>query len=110
MAALERVREGLKRYKASVLKAAVEGKLLENRGIEKSEELPEGWRWVVVREIGEAVTGTTPSKANPDYYNDDFPFYKPTDLDSGFYTKESLMVYQYWELKKLDYCPPCLYW
>jgi type I restriction enzyme S subunit len=45
VAALGRVRAGLKRYKTSVLKAAVEGRLLENRGIESSGELPEGWRW-----------------------------------------------------------------
>jgi type I restriction enzyme S subunit len=45
--ALERARAGAKRYKASVLKAAVEGKLLESRGTENSETgLPEGWRWV----------------------------------------------------------------
>ena len=53
VAALERVRAGLRRYKASVLKAAVEGKLLENRGVERSGQLPEGWRWVTVGEIGD---------------------------------------------------------
>jgi len=47
-AALERVQAGLKRYKASVLKAACEGKLLENREIEISGELPEGWKWVQI--------------------------------------------------------------
>jgi type I restriction enzyme S subunit len=51
VASLERVRAGLKRYKASVLKAAVEGKLFES-GEVVSGELPEGWRWVTVREIG----------------------------------------------------------
>ena len=50
VAALERVRVGLKRYKASVLKAACEGKLLENREVE-NDELPEGWRWATVEEL-----------------------------------------------------------
>ena len=60
--ALERVQAGLRRYKASVLKAAVEGKLgiqKANKEIQKANlafrkakagigegELPEGWRWV----------------------------------------------------------------
>jgi type I restriction enzyme S subunit len=44
--ALERVRAGLRRYKASVLKAACEGKLVDQRGIESSDELPEGWQIV----------------------------------------------------------------
>lgn len=48
--ALERVQTGLRRYKASVLKAAVEGKLLKDEsGRMKDEgELPEGWRWVQI--------------------------------------------------------------
>lgn len=53
-AALERVQAGLKRYKASVLKAAVEGKL----GIQNDEfrtqddgQLPAGWKEVEFKEI-----------------------------------------------------------
>lgn len=88
VAALERVRAGVKRYKASVLKAACEGKLFGDKEIVNG-ELPEGWRWVKVSDIGEIVTGTTPSKANPEYFSNDYPFYKPTDLDAGFYTRES---------------------
>lgn len=57
--ALERVQAGLRRYKASVLKTAVEGKL----GTQKDEfrfgegELPEGWRWVTVGEVAEHRLG-----------------------------------------------------
>lgn len=58
MAALERVRMGLKRYKASVLKAACEGKLFGD--VELGEEgLPIGWRWATVGEIGEISGGLT---------------------------------------------------
>lgn len=61
-AALERVQAGLKRYKASVLKAAVEGKL----GIQNDEfrtqddgQLPAGWKWVTLGEIGKVSGGLT---------------------------------------------------
>ncbi len=58
VAALERVRAGLKRYKASVLKAACEGKLFGD--VELGEEgLPMGWRWTTVGEIGEISGGLT---------------------------------------------------
>lgn len=46
VAALERSRAGLRRYKASVLKAAVEGKLLESSG-----ELLRGWRRATLSEV-----------------------------------------------------------
>jgi type I restriction enzyme S subunit len=43
----------------------------------------------MVREIGRVETGTTPSKAKAEYYGNDYPFYKPNDLNTGYYTKES---------------------
>ena len=52
-------------------------------------ELPKGWVWVNLKQVGEIVTGTTPSKSRSEYYNGDFPFYKPTDLNAGYYTKQS---------------------
>jgi type I restriction enzyme S subunit len=67
-AALERVQAGLKRYKASVLKAAVEGKLLENREIENSGELPEGWKWATVEELAKVGTGSTPLRSKEKYW------------------------------------------
>jgi type I restriction enzyme S subunit len=30
------------------------------------------------------ITGTTPSKKNKDYYGDEYPFFKPTDLEAGY--------------------------
>ena len=55
----------------------------------KLPEVPEGWAWARTKEIGEVVTGTTPSKKRPEYYGDDFPFYKPTDLNAGYYVRHS---------------------
>jgi len=65
--ALERVRAGLRRYKASVLKAACEGKLLESVGVHgmrpnnrrtpsaRTGELPEWWRWVDFKEVTKSL-------------------------------------------------------
>lgn len=52
-------------------------------------DLPKGWVWTRLGEIGEIVTGTTPSKAGKEYYGNDYPFFKPTDLNNGFYVKKS---------------------
>jgi type I restriction enzyme S subunit len=57
--------------------------------IEDLPELPEGWVWMRVGEIGEIVTGTTPSKAKKEYYGKNYLFFKPTDLNSGYYVRES---------------------
>jgi type I restriction enzyme S subunit len=51
VAALERVRAGLKRYKASVLKAAVSGKLVDGNLQVEEGVLPKGWRWVKLGEL-----------------------------------------------------------
>jgi type I restriction enzyme S subunit len=66
VAALERVRAGLKRYKASVLKAAVEGKLLE-----KSSEFSEEWRFVKLGSVFQVKIGKTPSRSKPEFWNGD---------------------------------------
>ena len=52
-------------------------------------ELPEGWCWTTVEEIGEVVTGSTPSKDIKDYYGGNIPFFKPTDLEQGIQTVRS---------------------
>jgi len=52
-------------------------------------ELPEGWDWANVTQIGDVITGTTPNKSKPEYYGSGFPFYKPTDLNTGYFVKES---------------------
>ena len=49
-------------------------------------EVPEGWVWTIVGEVGEVITGSTPSKDIAEYYGGDIPFYKPTDLDLGINT------------------------
>ncbi len=50
---------------------------------EQPYSIPENWCWTIVDKVSTVVTGGTPSKKNPEYYGDDFPFFKPSDLDAG---------------------------
>lgn len=139
-AALKRVEANLKRYKAAVLKAAVEGGLTEKwradhpdvqpasellkrilverrRRWEEAElakmvakgkpptddrwkkryreplapdtdglpQLPHGWTWAALDQLGEVVTGCTPPTVNQEFFGGQFPFVKPTDLNAGYY-------------------------
>ncbi|WP_203361574.1 restriction endonuclease subunit S [Bacillus sp. REN10] len=47
-------------------------------------EVPTNWVWTRVQSLGEVVTGSTPSKSNPEYYGSICPLFKPTDLNQGF--------------------------
>lgn len=88
---LRNVLKQLKVYRQSVLSAAFSGKLT-NKNLKKG-ELPKGWEVCKVNNIGEIITGSTPSKSNKSYYAKDYPFYKPTDLNCGintFYSEDGL--------------------
>ncbi|MHB8580410.1 MAG: restriction endonuclease subunit S [Ignavibacteriaceae bacterium] len=64
---------------------------LENPGSDNyANNLPEGWKWVKISDAGKIVTGTTPSKKVKEYYGNDFPFYKPTDLNAGINTRDAI--------------------
>ena len=41
-------------------------------------------------EIGQVVTGSTPSKAKKEYYGGDIPFFNPSDLDAGYSVEKSV--------------------
>ena len=47
-------------------------------------ELPEGWEWARLGNLFSTITGNTPSTKDVSLYGDEYPFYKPTDLDAGF--------------------------
>lgn len=51
--------------------------------------LPQNWHWKRLKEVGEIITGKTPSKKKLEYYGGEIPFYKPPDLNVGYYVKES---------------------
>lgn len=46
-------------------------------------ELPDGWTWASVAQLGHAVTGGTPPTSDPKNYDGRIPFFTPGDLDSG---------------------------
>ena len=52
-------------------------------------KVPDNWVWTIVGEVGEVITGSTPSKDIAEYYGGDIPFYKPTDLDLGINTNSA---------------------
>ncbi len=52
-------------------------------------ELPDGWGWVRTEHIADIETGTTPSKKSPKNYGNNYPFYKPTDLNAGSNVRKS---------------------
>ena len=47
-------------------------------------EVPEGWAWTRLGSLFSTITGSTPSTKDSSLYGDEYPFYKPTDLDAGF--------------------------
>ena len=54
-------------------------------GEEGAGGLPEGWVLTDLAKIGAIVTGKTPTKKNPEYFNGDIPFIKPGDInDQGY--------------------------
>ncbi len=55
VAGLKRLKEALKRYKASVLKAACEGRLVNGKSIIGNGELPDDWRWGTVGDVAESM-------------------------------------------------------
>ena len=82
--------ELLKRIKAENEKLITEGKLKKENPLppikpdEIPYEVPKGWEWVRLRELGQTQTGTTPPTSNHEYFGSDYPFIKPADIsDKG---------------------------
>ena len=82
----------LERIRAEKERLIKEGKIKKSKASKTSDtphyeqvpfEVPSSWEWTEVGNIGEIVTGSTPSKDIPEYYGGDIPFYKPTDLEQG---------------------------
>ena len=43
-------------------------------------EIPKGWEWCRLIEVGKTETGTTPSKSHPEYFGDYIPFLGPANI------------------------------
>lgn len=71
---LETAQDALISYRQSILQQAFSGHQI----IKK------------VKDVGNVVTGSTPSTTHPEYYGDEYPFYKPTDLNQGYSTDKAV--------------------
>jgi type I restriction enzyme, S subunit len=47
---------------------------------EKPFELPQGWEWARLGDVGVTQTGGTPNKNDPEHFGSDIPFIKPGDI------------------------------
>ncbi|MGG7667975.1 restriction endonuclease subunit S [Yersinia sp. J1] len=47
-------------------------------------ELPDGWEWCYLNDIGNWGAGSTPSRSNSEYYNGNIPWFKSGELSSDF--------------------------
>lgn len=79
-------RELLKEIEAEKKRLVKEGKikapkpLAEIKPEEVPYQLPDGWEWIRLGEIGETQTGTTPPKNDDDNFGDHIPFIGPGDI------------------------------
>lgn len=98
---LKRVQELLKQYRASVLKAAFEGRLvpqdpndepvydsLKKVGITpsnaiNSNDIPENWLWIKLGDITNTTSGGTPLRNHPEYYGGYIPWLKSGELNDS---------------------------
>ena len=81
---LESVKEQLKTYRQAVLKTAFEGGLSKNQIAEY--ENCSAWEITKIVDVGEIVSGGTPSTKETDYWDGDIPWITPADL-SGYSNK-----------------------
>ncbi len=47
---------------------------------EKLWEVPKQWQWAVLKELGDIVSGATPSTKEPEYWGGDIVWFAPSDL------------------------------
>ena len=73
---LKSVKQKLEVYRKAVLKKAFEKK--------------DDWEGIYVRDMGKIITGKTPKTSIQEYYGDEFCFFKPGDLDKGYFVNDSV--------------------
>ncbi|HCB93865.1 MAG TPA: restriction endonuclease [Selenomonas sp.] len=78
----------LKEIRAEKDRLIAEGKIKKSKPLppitedEKPFEIPEGWEWVRLGDIGILQTGTTPPREHPEYFGDNIPFITPGDISA----------------------------
>lgn len=69
------------KIKEKAQKSLSESKTLFQSALAEAMEPKEGWEEKTLKEIGLTQTGTTPSKANKEYYGDYIPFIRPSEIN-----------------------------
>ncbi len=78
--------ELLKKIRAEKDKLIAEGKIKRDKPLppiaedEQPFELPQGWEWVRVGNLGITQTGGTPASGKPEYFDGNFPFIGPGQI------------------------------
>jgi type I restriction enzyme, S subunit len=90
----EPVSELLKRIKAEYKHLSKEGKIKKAKALPNISEdefpfdLPKGWEYIRLNDLGEWGAGATPNRGNGEYYGGDIPWFKSGEL-VGDYISES---------------------
>lgn len=83
---LARIETLVSRYKQAVLSKAFSGEL--TREWRNGRANTRSWPQVLICDIAEVVTGSTPKTAEKDrFFGGDTPFFKPTELDQGYHVE-----------------------
>ncbi|NPD86027.1 hypothetical protein HNS38_14735 [Lentimicrobium sp. L6] len=58
--------------------------LFQEMCLPKNDQVPDGWEWKTVSELGIVMTGNTPASKNPEEFGDKYPFVTPSDFKNYF--------------------------
>lgn len=76
----------LKAYRQSIINEVVTKGLnldikMKDSGVEWIGEIPETWKFIILKRVAKVLTGTTPSTAEENYWNNpDYTWYTPADI------------------------------
>ncbi len=105
IAAKEKTNSLLKELRQSIIYEAVTKGLdptapMKDSGVEWVGEIPEGWGIAALKRLGTPVTGSTPSKNNPDYWEGNIPWLSSKDMKTDYLLNSEDHITQ----KALDEC------
>lgn len=61
--------------------------------IKTNKQLPKGWRWVRLDEVGEFTSGGTPAKEKFEFWNGDIPFVTGADITELYISKKNARAF-----------------